>query len=160
MRGSAAALAIVLVLAGCGDGDGDSTETTAATSTTDTSTSTSTTEAVTAAEVPSDFDEDQKAMVAVTQQYLLGIANKDWEAACDSRTEQEQEKLGKAVGASCETAMQTIYDTDQFQNFGELFAGKTPVSVTINGDEARLDYGTKDDFYAVREDGEWKLYDH
>ena len=93
----------------------------------------------------------------MVRQYQTGLAEKDWEALCNARTEKEQDSLGRKLGGSCEAAVMIVYDSEQFQKFGEVYAAREPESISVNGDRAVVDYGDEDDFYAVKENGEWKL---
>lgn len=89
--------------------------------------------------------------------YFAAIAEGDWAAVCETRTEAEQRSLAESTG-SCEEAARVLFDSPEAQNLGELGLEQEPERVEIERDEATIKYpaGT---FFAVIEDGEWKLFD-
>ena len=100
---------------------------------------------------------EEAAVLGVVRQYGRGLAEKDWAAVCDARIEEEQRDLGESLAGGCEQAMELAFDFEEFVEVGELVATSEPESISIRGDRATIDYGDGSPFYAVREDGEWKL---
>ena len=91
---------------------------------------------------PSTAASEEAAVLAVTRKYLNGIADKDWGEVCDARSEQEQASLGRQAGGRCEDAVSTIYDTEQFQRVAESLGSAEPESVSVDGNQARVSYGS------------------
>jgi hypothetical protein len=142
-------LALVLVLAGCGAG--------AKVAETPTPTPTPTPTETTTSGVP-----PKSEAAAVAQRYIQALVKQDFEAVCETRTEQEQRDIGETLGGTCAEGMKTIFgDGVAKDSLGDAHTGEVRVKGKVAGIDLIPKGATKPrtTIAAVVENGEWKLKD-
>jgi hypothetical protein len=133
-------LVLIILFAGCG-GDGDSP----------------------APATPEAPKTDEELVAEVGERYIAAIVDKDWEAACATRTDAEQEEFDRLAG-SCEKGFEAILDRP---GASLIFDGVEVVNVRVKGNRATFDFAHPgqepfsegDPLQALKENGEWRLGD-
>jgi hypothetical protein len=142
------AVALGLLLAACGSDEGGAGESGASVRPAQSTPATMTSDPV--ARRPAD----------VALRYMRAVVDKDWAAACQTRTRREREDLAR-TGGSCARAFEIIFRGKAT----ELFSAVEPGDVRIKGDLAGIDLVQPGHtrpalvLAAVRENGEWRLED-
>jgi hypothetical protein len=109
-----------------------------------------------------DATSDEERVAEVGQQYLNAIATQDYEAACETRIEEEQARFEQLAG-SCPKAFKAITG----RAVATLFRGAQVVDVRVVGNEATFNFAhpgqeppdPDDPLHARKVGGEWRLYD-
>jgi hypothetical protein len=107
----------------------------------------------------SDADPDQQQVGTVAKQYLEAVADEDWTAVCETRSQKERDEAEDFAG-SCERVMERAFRDIPRDSFDGARLG----DIRIDGDTAEVDvYQRGRDeisltLTAVRErGGDWRL---
>jgi hypothetical protein len=102
--------------------------------------------------------EDERAAAEMALRYLDAVVEKDWEAACETRSSSEREEFARMAG-SCERMYKVLFQDKPVDRFDGVEAGE----VRIERDVAGVDVHQKGQeqpvttLAVVRTDGGWYL---
>jgi hypothetical protein len=103
--------------------------------------------------------EDERAAAEMALRYLDAVVEKDWEAACETRSSSEREEFARMAG-SCERMYKVLFQDKPVDLFDGVEAGEVRIERDVAGSTSIRRAGAAGhDAGVVRTDGGWYLED-